>query len=163
MKKVSKLSQKDQKIRKNPVLSARYAHILWESPNKHGKYAEIAIDSYLELVEIWTEKDRANPDELYGLSVVESIRTAYYLARNSNNRNKLKKIITKIKELFSVDELFFFKFILVDQAGFNLRHKVAHSLIFLQEYNLSMMNLLLIILLRIAKYDFKEKEEQEFD
>lgn len=86
---------------KNPVLRARYAHILWESPNKHGKYAQIAVDAYLELVDIYREKDKEEPESLYGLSVVDSIKNAFYLARNSNDQARLQKIKEKIKDLIN--------------------------------------------------------------
>ena len=117
---------------KNPVLSARYAHILWESPHKHGKYAEIAIDSYLELVEVWTEKDKANPDDHYGLSVIDTIKTAYYLARNSNNQKRLKKIISKIKELLK-------DYPYVSKSAFVLRRFLLDLM--LEEKNISVENL----------------------
>lgn len=58
----------------------------------------------------------------------------------------------KVKELFSKDELYFMKFILVEQVGYNLRHKIAHSLIISQEYTISLMNLLIVILLRISRF-----------
>lgn len=31
----------------NPILKARYAHILWFSPKKHNKYGKAAVDAYL--------------------------------------------------------------------------------------------------------------------
>ena len=37
----------------HPRLRAQYAQILWCSSKKHKKYAEIAIDSYLELVSVY--------------------------------------------------------------------------------------------------------------
>lgn len=36
---------------RNPYLKSRYAHILWGSSIKHGRFAVIALDSYLELIE----------------------------------------------------------------------------------------------------------------
>jgi len=65
----------------------------------------------------------------------------------------------KIKELFDEDDLLFFKYLLVEQAGLNLRHRIAHSLLYFQEYNLDIMHLLIIALLRIGKYDFAKKED----
>ena len=65
----------------------------------------------------------------------------------------------KIKELFDEDDLLFFKYLLVEQAGLNLRHRIAHSLLYFQEYNLDIMHLLIMALLRIGKYDFTKKED----
>ena len=58
----------------NALLKARYAHILWFSPRKNGKYAQSAIDSYLELIDIYSEKDKTEPEEHYGLSVLLAIK-----------------------------------------------------------------------------------------
>lgn len=73
-----------------------------------------------------------------------------------------------IKKMFDEDDLLFFKFVLIEKAGLNLRHKIAHCLIDYSEYNLSCMHLLLLILLRLGKYDFvklgetvEEKVESE--
>ncbi len=65
----------------------------------------------------------------------------------------------KIKELFDEDDLLFFKYLLVEQAGLNLRHRIAHSLLYFQEYNLDIMHLLIMALLRIGKYDIAKKED----
>jgi len=66
----------------------------------------------------------------------------------------------KIKELFNEDDLLFLRFLFVEKAGYNLRHKVAHSLMAYREYNLDIMNLLFLSLLKIGKYDF-ERESME--
>lgn len=64
----------------------------------------------------------------------------------------------KIKELFDEDDLLFFKYLLVEQAGLNLRHRIAHSLLYFREYNLDIMHLLIMALLRIGKYDITKKQ-----
>jgi len=61
-----------------------------------------------------------------------------------------------IKHIIDDDDLLFFKYLLVEKAGVNLRHKIAHSLIKSEEYNISTMNLLILALLRLGKYDFAE-------
>jgi hypothetical protein len=68
----------------NPILKARYAHILWASARKHQKYAKQAVDCYLELVKVYEEKDRKDPQEHYGLDVLKSIETASFLAFSIN-------------------------------------------------------------------------------
>ena len=65
-----------------------------------------------------------------------------------------------IKELFDEDDLLFFKFLLVEQSGYNLRHKIAHSLMIYQEYNIDFMNLLFVALLKFGKYDFVKPEKE---
>ena len=68
-----------------------------------------------------------------------------------------------IKKLFDEDDLLFFKFLLVEKAGYNLRHKVAHSLMFFQEYTIDYMHLLILALLRLGKYDFVKTEDVTSD
>jgi len=66
-----------------------------------------------------------------------------------------------VKALFSKDDLLFFKFLLVEKAGYNLRHRVAHSLMLFQEYQVGIMHLLIMALLRFGKYDFVKSREQD--
>lgn len=63
----------------------------------------------------------------------------------------------KVKTWFDEDDILFFKFLLVEKAGYNLRHKVAHALLYSQEYSISYMNLLIMALLKLGKYDFVKK------
>ncbi len=65
----------------------------------------------------------------------------------------------KMKDLFDEDDLLFFRFLLVEKAGYNLRHKVAHALMFLGDYNVNFANLLILALLKLGRYDFAEKKE----
>ena len=57
----------------------------------------------------------------------------------------------KVKNLFDADDLLLFKFVLVEKGGYNLRHKIAHSLIMIEEYQIDYIHLLLLILLQISK------------
>lgn len=60
----------------------------------------------------------------------------------------------EVTKLIDRDDLLFFKFLLVEKAGYNLRHKVAHSLMTFYEYNIHYMNLLIMAILKFGKYDF---------
>ena len=68
-----------------------------------------------------------------------------------------------VEELFDEDDLLFFKFLLVEKGGYNLRHKIAHSLLPFQGYGWSYMNLIILALLRLGKYDFAEVEDEVCD
>jgi len=83
----------------HPLLKARYAHILWFSPKKHGKYSQIAIDAYLELIKLYEEKDKAKPKEHFGLDILNAISNAFFLSLNSNDEKKLNRAKSKIKRL----------------------------------------------------------------
>ena len=68
----------------------------------------------------------------------------------------------EIIQLFTKDDLLFFKFLLIEQAGYNLRNRVAHSLMLFQEYTIESMYLLIMALLKLAKYsDVSNGENQE--
>ncbi len=83
----------------NPLLKTRYSHILWHSPEKNIKYAQEAINSYLQLLEIYKKKDKEFPDKHYGLYILISINNAYYLA--TQVKYKIKKIKSIIKYLIT--------------------------------------------------------------
>lgn len=81
----------------NPILKARYAHVLWASPRKHAQYAKQAVDSYLELVKVYEEKDKKDPKEHYGLDVLDSVQTASFIGFNINYR--IDDILSEMKRL----------------------------------------------------------------
>lgn len=81
------------------LLKSRYAHILWCSPAKNGIYAQSAIDSYIKAIGIYEERDKIEPDEHYGLSVLSAIRNAYYIARQANDRNRINLSKNRIIDL----------------------------------------------------------------
>lgn len=83
----------------NPVLKARYAHILWFSPKKHGKYAKMAIDSYFELLKMHEIKDKENPERNFGDYVYNSLLNAYFLSRKIKDETKTSLAKSEIKRL----------------------------------------------------------------
>jgi len=92
----------------------------------------------------------------------------FYQTKDNKGRNIVREkdlhallYEDKIKELFDEDDLLFFRFLLVEQAGLNLRHRVAHSLLYFQEYGVDLMHLLILALLRMGKYDFVKENTQE--
>jgi len=96
--------------------------------------------------------------------------TTFFTTKDKKGRNITgeKNIHTllyeeKFKELFDEDDLLFFKFLLVEKAGYNLRPRVAHSLMLYQEYSIEYMHLLIIALLRLGKYDFVKKSNNSAD
>ena len=64
-----------------------------------------------------------------------------------------------IKKLFDEEDLLFFRFLLIEKCGYNLRHQIAHSLMSFQEYNCDYMHLVILALLRLGKYDFTQNIE----
>jgi hypothetical protein len=60
-------------------------------------------------------------------------------------------------QFINEDDLLFFKYLLVEQAGMSLRHSVAHGLVNSTNYSLNGALLLLLALLRVAKYQLVSK------
>lgn len=98
-----------------------------------------------------------------------SVATSRHKQDNSERNIALEKDIgallreDAITELFDEDDLLFFKFLLVEKVGYNLRHKIAHSLLPFQGYSWSYMNLMILALLRLGKYDFAKVEDEVCD
>jgi hypothetical protein len=91
--------------------------------------------------------------------------TTSYMTKDSKNRNVVREkdihallYEEPIKKLFDEDDMLFLRFLLVEKAGYNLRHRVAHCLMLFQEYSISHMHLLILALLRLGKYDFVKEE-----
>ncbi len=64
-----------------------------------------------------------------------------------------------LRDLISQDDLLFFKFVLVEHAGYNLRNKIAHCLIVSPDlYLTDYLVLIMIALLRLAKYQLRETQ-----
>lgn len=83
----------------NPLLKARYSHILWCSPRKHVQYAKLAVDSYLKLIKIYEEKDREAPQEHFGLDVIQAVRNAYSIGYQV--KYKVEKVKSEVKRLIT--------------------------------------------------------------
>jgi hypothetical protein len=61
------------------------------------------------------------------------------------------------KKYFNEDDILFFKYLFANEGGLNLRNNVAHSFYDFSEYTSDKMLLLIAALLRLAKYNVKEK------
>ena len=68
-----------------------------------------------------------------------------------------------IKKLFDEDDLLFFKFLLIEKSGYNLRNRIAHSLMSFREYDCDYMHLVILALLRLGKYDFTRNNDELSD
>jgi hypothetical protein len=92
--------------------------------------------------------------------------TTFYMTQDNKGRNITREkdihallYEDQIEKLFDADDLLFFRFLLVEQAGYNLRHRIAHSLMLFQDYSINYMHLLILALLKLGKYDFTTKEQ----
>jgi hypothetical protein len=86
----------------NPLMKARYAHILWCSPRKHTKYAKAAVDSYLSLVKIYEEKDKEAPKGHFGLDCLRAMQNAYSITNQIGyNIDKIKSELKRLVKYFN--------------------------------------------------------------
>ena len=83
----------------NPLLKAQYAHFLWFSPKKHGDYAQLAIDNYLQLTKLYEQKDKENPQKHFGFDIVRVVENALLLSRNINDTTKTDLAKLEIRRL----------------------------------------------------------------
>jgi len=65
----------------------------------------------------------------------------------------------RIAGLFTADDLLFFRFLFVEHSGFTLRHRVAHSLMLIEDYNFGILQLVFIAVMRLAKYPIKSDSD----
>ena len=118
----------------HPILKARYAVILWHAPAKyrHGKYAKMAVDSYLEAIKLYSEKEKHAPDSNSGLAILNFIENAYHLAIQVNYRiNDIKSEIWNLVLNFN------------DKKSYSLKLRI------------DLLNLMLNDARRFSKEDFK--------
>lgn len=88
------------------------------------------------------------------------------ISKDSNDRNlsREKDINTLLRDkelmnVFDEDDLFLFKFIFIDKAGYNLRNRIAHSLIVNENsYGLSYMLMLIMAFLRVGKPEYFKRK-----
>jgi hypothetical protein len=66
----------------------------------------------------------------------------------------LDNLLDDLKGKISDDDHFFFKFVLTEKAGYNLRNKIAHGLMDDVEYGLEYSVLSIIIILKLSNYQF---------
>ena len=86
--------------------------------------------------------------------IAVSHQTKDNLGRNIVHEKDINALLYEdtIKKLFDEDDLLFFKFLLIEKSGYNLRNKIAHSLMSFQEYDCDYMHLVILALLRLGKY-----------
>ena len=105
-------------------LKAQYAQILWCGPKKHKKYAEIAIDSYLDLVSIYEQEYRNEDNHKFAKEISEVIINAYSIARQINDRvEEIKAELKRLIHKFSLETPYcaadLIRFMLKHRKGFN--------------------------------------------
>ena len=60
----------------------------------------------------------------------------------------------KLNNILGNNDILLLRFLLIEPGGYKLRHNVAHSLMTYWEYNINLIHILILILLRLSKYDF---------
>ncbi len=63
---------------KNPVLKARYAHILWEGRKKHDDFARAAAENYFEAMKLYREQTFRNPEEQFWVRLTHAVTNAMF-------------------------------------------------------------------------------------
>ncbi|MDD4110728.1 MAG: DUF4209 domain-containing protein [Clostridia bacterium] len=84
----------------HPTLVSIYSTILWNSPKKHTKFATKAIEAFISLADFYRDEDLKDLENKnhFGLSVINSIENAFFIALSSKNE-KLNSIKRKLIDL----------------------------------------------------------------
>ena len=101
--------------------------------------------------------------ERSGIAV--SHQTKDHSGRNIVHEKDINALLHEdaIKERFDEDDLLFFKFLLIEKCGYNLRNRIAHSLMSFQEYDCDYMHLVILALLRLGKYNPTQRNDELSD
>lgn len=77
--------------------------------------------------------------------------------KNGTRERYIEEIIShsKFKAYFNEDDLFFISYVLT-RKGMNIRNNIAHGFYRYDNYSVTLMILLVTVLLRISKFDFKK-------
>lgn len=128
-----------------------------------------AISDYFRQVKIYM----INPDDVNFTLAIESLvlkiegivrdlcKINEIITSKSDRNNKLtrkEKDINellredKLEEVLGKDDLLFLRMLLIEKSGYNLRNIIAHSLIKSNDYTIYDANLLLLAILRLARF-----------
>ena len=130
----------------------------------HLDYPECNTPNFILCLDSLTLKIEGLFRELCRIS---GVQTTYHRRDHANRQIAFEKDIEvllreeAIQELFDEDDLLFFKFLLVEKCGYNLRHDIAHALLLFNRYHFDFMNLMILALLRLGKYDFAQQSEEK--
>ena len=64
----------------------------------------------------------------------------------------------QVAGVLDADDLLFLRYLLVEKAGLNLRHRVAHALLGAAEYSAPLAHLLFLAVLRLGRYSIDDRE-----
>ncbi len=136
--------------------SLQYYFLLFNSYILHGQITP----NFILCIDSLTIKFEGLFRDICNFNDIET----FYKTKDKKNRDiVLEKDLNailyepRLKDLFNEDDLLFFKFLLIEKAGMNLRNKISHTLIDFEEYSFDIMNLLFIALLKLSKFDFESK------
>lgn len=138
----------------------------FEQINFHLAYPERNVPNFVLCLDSLTLKIEGLFRELCHRS---GVNTTYHGkdrdGRNISREKDINALLREeaIKKLFDEDDLLFFKFLLVEKSGYNLRHDIAHSLLPPEAYTYTYMHLMILALLRLGKYDFAQENAPEDD
>lgn len=99
----------------NPILKAKYNHLLWKCPKsiKHNKYAERAIENYIESIEIYLNQFEDGLRKETSFQVGRLFETLLAVANSIRTDISSIKILAK-KLLFEADFEFYTKHGILD-------------------------------------------------
>ena len=119
-----------------------------------------SFNLYIQEIDSLSLKIEGIIRDLISLADVEHFH-AFYFDKNKNFSWRNVNQYLKDPNIFNIipeNEVYFFKYLLTEHK--NLRNRVAHSLMFLGEYDIYNMIMVLIAVLRLSKCIVLNKEKQ---
>lgn len=79
------------------------------------------------------------------------------LGREISEEMDIMKLLThpEVVEFIGEDDIFFLRYVFTEKGGFNLRNKVAHSLIGFDQYSIGHLMLIFVAILRLGGFQLK--------
>jgi uncharacterized protein involved in tolerance to divalent cations len=116
------------------------------------KYLEKDYVSFLHISIIQIEGILRDLLYILGCNPSKRIREMRYVEKNLNDILDDEEIKKNLKK----DDFSLIKYVLSDIRGMNLRNKLAHGLLNYEAFNDNLSSLLMLILLRLCRYSFKQ-------
>lgn len=154
------LGQDITKIINNRDLTYNWLNLVAPAINEYFNQTDFYLRSktppnYILCIDSLTLKIEGMIRDLFYLKNISTIK--YSTDKNGDNIQKelnLYELLNseEIKNIFNEDEVNFFKYLLTDQGGYNMRNEIAHAFYHYDDYSIHKIHLLIFSLLKISQY-----------
>jgi hypothetical protein len=128
----------------------------WRATNEPPLFVTIIDSLSLKIEKILREFCK-----MAGIIIFKEVRKkGTFEIKNEKNIDDLLRELKSANTGFSEDDRMFIQYVLTEKAGQNLRHKVAHGLLDIDEYPLHYALLCIVIILKLSAYKILPDEHR---